>query len=164
MFSKNKRGISTIIATLLLVVLTIVLVAVVWTVINNFISPKISQSTSCYNVYNDITLNNEYSCYNSSSNQVQFSLNIGGSSVDGALVSISGPSQSKSFTITTQTQAIQGLSNYPDGSSQVILPGINSGSTYLYSWTGSSAPNSIQVAPGDGRATMLCFRFNTKTR
>ena len=132
MFSKNKRGISTIIATLLLVVLTIVLVAVVWTVIN---------------VYNDITLNNEYSCYNSSSNQVQFSLNIGGSSVDGALVSISGPSQSKSFTITTQTQASQGLSNYPDGSSQVILPGINSGSTYLYSWTGSSAPNSIQVAP-----------------
>ena len=60
MFLKNNKGISSIIATLLLILLTIVLVAVLWTVINNFISPKLSQWTSCYKVYNDVSLNNQY--------------------------------------------------------------------------------------------------------
>jgi flagellin-like protein len=146
MFLKNKKGISSIIATLLLIVLTIILVAVVWTVVNNFISPKISQSTSCYNAYNDVTLNNQYSCFNSSSNQVQFSLNIGSTSVSGVLVSISSAGQSKSFTITTTPQAISNLANY-DGSQQISLPGLNSGATYIYSWSGSDVPNSVEVAP-----------------
>jgi flagellin-like protein len=146
MFSKNKKGISSIIATLLLILLTIVLVAVLWTVVNNFISPKLSQSTSCYKVYSDVSLNNRYSCHNSNSNQVQFSLSLGGTDVDGVLVSISSSSQSKTFTITTKPQAITNLANY-DGSSQISLPGLNSGLTYIYNWSGSDIPNSIQVAP-----------------
>ena len=77
---------------------------------------------------------------------MQFSLNLGGTNVDGVLVSISSSSQSKTFTITTKPQTITNLANY-DGTSQISLPGLNSGLTYVYTWSGSDIPNSIQVAP-----------------
>ncbi len=49
---KNKRGISTIIATLILVLLTIVLIGVVWIVVNNIVTnstKQISSGAQCLN-------------------------------------------------------------------------------------------------------------------
>src|SRR5271157_5816029 len=124
MFSRNKRGISSIIATLLLIVLTIVLAGIVWSVVNGLVSQKISQSSACFGNFNTINLNGQYTCYNSSSNSLQFSLNIGDIAVDGVVVSISSQSQSKSITITNTPQTISNLSYY-NGTTIVILPGKN---------------------------------------
>jgi flagellin-like protein len=144
--SKNSRGISSIIATLLLIVLTIVLVAVVWGVVNSLVKGKISQSSACFGNFEEIKLSQLYSCYDSNLKQVHVSLNIGNIVVDGVLVSISGQSQTKSFTITNSPQLISNLANY-DRTTQVSLPGKNSGATYIYNWSDAVAPNSIQVAP-----------------
>ncbi len=146
MFCKNRKGISSIIATLLLIVLTIVLVVIVWTVVNGLVSSKISQSSACFGNFNTINLNGRYTCFNSSTNSIQFSLNIGDISVDGILVTISSPSQSKSITITNTPQVINNLT-YFNGTASVVLPGKNSGMTYDYSWSGSDVPNSVQIAP-----------------
>ncbi|MCL5730238.1 MAG: type IV pilin [Candidatus Pacearchaeota archaeon] len=148
MLHKSKRGISAIIGTLLLIVLTIALVAVVWTVVNNMVSQKITQSSACFGNFNSITLNNQYSCFNSSANKVQFSLNIGDVAVDGVLVSMTGPAGSESVTITNTPTIIPGLT-YLGGSSgqDVQLPGKNAGKTYVYDWTGGGAANSVQIAP-----------------
>jgi flagellin-like protein len=146
---RNKRGISSIIATLLLIVLTIVLVVIVWSVVNGLVTQKISQSTACFGNFNSISLNGQYTCYNSSSssNYLQFSLNIGDVAVDGVLISISSPSQSESITLTNTPQTISNLSYYNGGGTTVALPGKNSGITYIYTWVGSDAPRSIQIAP-----------------
>jgi len=144
--TKNRRGISSIIATLLLIVLTVVLIAVVWGVINGLVKGKIGESSACFGNFEEVKLSSLYSCYNRTSNQTQFSLNIGNLDVDGVLVSISGPSQSKSFTIKNVLQNITNVTNY-NGTTQVILPEKNSGATYRYSWGNSAAPNSIQIAP-----------------
>lgn len=142
----NKKGISNIIATLLLIVLTVVLVVIVWTVINSLVSQKISQSSACFGNYNTVTLNGQYTCFNSTTNSLQFSLNIGDISVDGVLVTLSSPSQSKSITLTNIPQQIPNLAYY-NGTSLVALPGENSGTTYYYNWSGSDTPDSIQIAP-----------------
>jgi flagellin-like protein len=146
MFSNNKRGISSIIATLLLIVLTIVLVVIVWTVVNSLISSKINQSSACFGNFNTISLNGQYTCYNTTTSPfVQFSLNIGDISVDGVIISISSGGQSKSITITNTPKVIANLTYY-NGTASVVLPGKNSGMTYYYNWSGP-APGSIQIAP-----------------
>lgn len=146
MFKKNKLGISSIIATLLLIVLTVVLIAVVWGVVNSLVKGKISQSSACFGNFEEVKLSQLYSCYDSSLKQVHVSLNIGNIDADGVLVSISGPSQTKSFTITNTLQNITNLANY-DRTTLVQLPGKNSGATYIYNWTDTVAPNSMQIAP-----------------
>ncbi len=145
MDSKN-RGISSIIATLLLIVLAIVLIAIVWAVVSNLVGQKVSQSSACFGNFNTINLNGQYTCYNSTSNSIQFSLNIGDVNVDGVLVSVSSSSQSKRFTLTNTPQLIANLSYY-NGTILVALPGKNSAMTYSYNWTVSGTPNAIQIAP-----------------
>lgn len=142
----DKKGISSIIATLLMIVLTVVLVVVAWTVVNNLVKDKIGQSSACFGNFNQVTLNDLYSCYDGSTEEVQFSLVIGDIEVDSVLVSISSPGQSKSFTITNELQDIAGLTYFGGGTS-VKLPAKNSAITYIYDWAGLDDPNSIQVAP-----------------
>jgi flagellin-like protein len=142
----NRKGISGIIATLLLIVLTIVLIAVVWAVVNNLVKGKIEESSACFGNFEEVTLNDLYSCYDSSLNKMHISLNIGDIEADSVTFTVSSPSQSKSFTITDKPQSIEGVTYY-DGSSMVALPGKNSGITYFYSWSGSDTPNSVQIAP-----------------
>jgi len=146
MQKKNRKGISSIIATLLLIVLTVVLIAVVWTVVNNLVKDKIGQSSACFGNFDKVTLNDLYSCYDRSSNSMQFSLKIGDIDVESVLVSISSESQSKSFTIAEEALPVADLTYY-NGSSIVMLPSKNSALTYIYSWGDSDIPNSIQVVP-----------------
>lgn len=146
MFFKNKKGISAIIATLLLVALTIVLVVIVWTVINGLVSQKINQSSACFGNFDPVTINDQYTCYNSSSHAVQFSLDVGSTNVDGVIVSISSSGTSSSISINSTAGQVPNLSLY-NGTTTVMSPAKNSGITYLYNWTGSDVPNSIQIAP-----------------
>ncbi|MDD5699842.1 MAG: hypothetical protein PHH00_01455 [Candidatus Nanoarchaeia archaeon] len=143
---KNRAGISSIIATLLLIVLTVILVVVVWTVVNNLVKDKIGQSSACFGNFEKVTLNDLYSCYNSSSNKMQFSLNIGDIEIESVVVSVSSPGESKSATITNTLQTVAGVT-YLNGATLIKLPGENSAITYLFNWTGSGIPNSVQVAP-----------------
>ena len=142
----KTRGMSTIIITLLLVVLSIILVVVVWGVVNNTIHQKISSASSCFGNFDKITLNDKYTCYNSSSSKVQFSINIGDINPNGVVVSISNTEGTKTFTIKSESETIQGLTNY-NGSTPTSLPGKNSGATYLYSWPFANAPDSIEISP-----------------
>ena len=144
---KDRKGISSIIATLLLVALTVVLVAVVWTVVNGLVSDKIKQSSACFGNFETVSLNSQYTCYNTSSNppSIQFSISTGDVNLDGVLVVISGSGKSASITLNKTAQQIAGLSYY-NGTNSVSMPGKNSGMAYIYNWT-YGAPGSIQVAP-----------------
>jgi flagellin-like protein len=143
----NNKGISSIIATLLLIVLTIVLVAIVWTVVNGLVSDKIKQSSACFGNFETVNLNDQYTCYNTSSTpkSVQFSITVGDVNLDGVIISITGSGQSKSITLNKTAQQITDLAYY-NGTNTVSMPPRNSGMTYVYNWT-YGTPGSIQVAP-----------------
>lgn len=144
----KNRGMSAIIVTLLLVMLTVVLIGVVWGVINSMIHKQISSSEACYSGLSSmVTIDNKYTCYNSSSQEVQVSLNVGSVDLDGIVVAINGNSDSGAFTLMNQSSQISGVTNY-SGGTLVQTPGKNSGETYFYSWAGKSgSPDSIEISP-----------------
>ena len=143
----EKRGIDSIIATMLLVLLTVVLAGVIWVSINGVVNKNISQSV-CYKSYNEVTFNNQYTCYNSSSNQVQFSVNAGNINISGFTVAMttSNGNESESVTVKNTSQSVQSLEMY-NGSTSIAVPGANSGLTYLFSWNSTDEPSTIQIAP-----------------
>ncbi len=90
-------------------------------------------------------INDWYTCYNSTGQEVQFSLNVKDIEIDEAVILLSSASGSKSFTLTNEEKFEANLLNFTRGS-LVKLPGKNSGRTYIA--TGfSTKPDSIEIAP-----------------
>lgn len=150
MIQNNKRGISGVIVAVIMIALVMVTTLIVWAVVTNIIKSKLDYVGSCLGMFEKVTINSRYTCYNSSSNEFQFSINIGDVDIDEVLVSISGDGASKSLKISNEGQPIGNLVNYPDRSTSIILPGKNAGLTYIFNMDGggfSGAPDSIKIAP-----------------
>ncbi len=149
-FHNNKTGLSAVVTTLLLVALSMVAVGIVWLAVNNLVRSSISNSESCVNIIGKVSIDNRYTCYNSSSNELQFSINIGDLDVSSVMVGISGQGSGKGINISNKTSQIPGLVTYPGRSINVRLPSKNAGLTYIYNLTYagiSGAPDSISLAP-----------------
>lgn len=143
---KNKRGVSGVVTMVLMIALVIVAVSIVWIVVNNLINEKLENADSCLEIFEKVTLNNFYTCYNSSSNEVRFSINIGNCDINKLIVSISGEGTTQSYTLTNEETAINGLKNYPSCSALIKIPRNNSGLTYIASGF-STAPDRITIIP-----------------
>lgn len=150
---RNKKGVAPVVATVLLIALVIVLVAAVWAVVNNLVKGKLEESGACFGIFEKVSLNSRYTCYDSSSNEFWFSISISDIDVDEVLVGISAEGNSISFKISNEEQQIANLANYGStgfGTDQIKLPSKNAGLTYILNITGdgfSETPNSISIAP-----------------
>ena len=144
--TKNKRGISGVITAVIMIALVMVAAVIVWVVVRNIVQGELEGVESCFGGYGEVTINDRYTCFNSSSNQFQFSINIGDVNADSVLVSISGEGATKSYTIKNINELISGLGPYPSGSGNVTLPGKNSGLTYIEN-TFITKPDLMQIAP-----------------
>ena len=144
----SNKGISGIIATVIMIAIVMGVIGVVWISINTLISEKIKSTESCYGNFGKVTLERRYSCYNSTSNEFQFSIKIGDIVVDSVLVSISSPSSSKSFEISDI--AINNVKMYNGTYGEVItIPEKNAGFTYVVNTSefGVGIPDTIAIAP-----------------
>ncbi|MHA1988097.1 MAG: hypothetical protein ACW98D_15790 [Promethearchaeota archaeon] len=141
-FPKNHKAVSGVIVAVIMIALVMAATVIVWTVVNNLIKGKLGNVESCFGIFEKITINSRYTCYNDTSKEFQFSINIGDIDVDKVIVSISREGTTNSFEIPSATS---GLVNYPSGSGDVILPGKNSGLTYIYSV--AQSPDLIKIAP-----------------
>ena len=92
---KNRKGISGVITAVIMIALVLVAAVIVWVVVRNIVQGQLTGVESCFGVYGKVTINNRYTCYNSSSNKFQFSVNIGDIDVSAVLVSISGEGATK---------------------------------------------------------------------
>lgn len=151
MQTKNKKGVAPIVATILLIALVMVIVAAVWVVVNNLVKGKLEESGACFGIFEKVSLNPTYTCYNSNLNEFWFSISIDDIDVDEVLVGISAEGDSVSFKISkTPSSEIDNLVMYPTRSSSIILPSKNAGLTYILNMTGagfSESPSSISIAP-----------------
>jgi hypothetical protein len=147
----NKKGISAIIVTLILISISLIIGVIVWNVVNSLVKEKLNEADSCFNVFEKVQLNRQYTCYKSSG-EVWVSINIGGEDVESVIVSIFAKGEGKSFTITNEETQIPFVANYKStlfGEDLIKLPGKDSGATYIYNWGESllEGPDSIQVVP-----------------
>ena len=144
----KKRGISTVIATVIMITLVLVIIGVVWVSINNLVSKEIQTAESCFGNFGKVTLDKRYTCLNSSSNELQFSISIGDITIDSVLVSISSQSGSKSLEISNTNMSNVKMYNGVYGQ-LVEIPEKNSGFTYVVDINafGIGSPDSVSIAP-----------------
>lgn len=145
-YKKNKKGVSGIIATIIMVGMVIATISIVWNFVNDIVEDRLSESESCFGIFGEVAINSEYTCYNFSSNALQFSISMGDIDVDEVLVSISGEGTTQGIKIGNVAQTIIDVTNYPSGSVMISLPQKNSGSTYIKSNV-ATKPDSIKIAP-----------------
>jgi FlaG/FlaF family flagellin (archaellin) len=146
MMRKNKKGISGVIATILLIAISMAAVIIVWNVINNLLSEKLEETESCFNIFGKVSLNSRYTCYDTTSKSLRFSLNIGDIDVEKVIVSVSSAGDTTGYELTS-TGGSPGLTKY-GSAGDVKLPAKNGGSTYVTAQDSFAAsPDSIQLTP-----------------
>ena len=146
----DKKGVSDIIATVMLIALVMAVGAIVWVVVNNFVKGETEGTKSCFGLFEKVNLENRYTCYNSSSKELQFSLSIEDVDVDEVLVGVSGAGTGLSFKIKKEASTVSNVVMYPSRNATVKLPPQNGGLTYLFNITRAGftgAPDSIQISP-----------------
>ena len=144
----DKKGISTVIATMIMITLVMAIVAIVWVSVRSLIDEQIETSESCFGNFGKVKLDKRYVCYNSSSNEFQFSISMGDIIVDSVLVSISSKSGTKSFKLSNNT--ISNVKMYNGVYGEVVtIPKKNSGFTYIadVGGLGIGEPDTVSIAP-----------------
>jgi len=139
---KNKKGLSAIVSSLLMVLLVIVIVGVVWGIVNNII--KDQTDTSCFGNYGKIKFNNDYTCYNSLTNELQFSIDVGDIEVEKLIIDLVDIDGSESIEIPTSNNPKIKRYNGVYGET-ILLPAKNGGKTYVIKDYGEI--DSIRVSP-----------------
>jgi hypothetical protein len=150
-FSKQNRGMSTIVVTIILIALSMAAIAIVWGVVNNMIKGQIKNTQSCMGKYDKVKINKQYTCYNEVTGSlgaytVRFSLGIDDVEIEKVVVGIITENGRKGYQITNIPQAISGLSMYPNGLN-IVLPGKNAGLSYQTTYVFHSKITLIQIAP-----------------
>jgi hypothetical protein len=148
-FQKNNRGLSAIVTTVILIALSMAALALVWGFINNFINERIDSNQACFGNLDKVKINGQYTCYEAVAGgkfNLRFSLSVGDVDVEKITVLVTSEGNTKNYVITNENQIVTGVTRYPSGEAQIIVPGKNSGMSYLA--TGfDSEMDSIDIAP-----------------
>lgn len=151
---QSKRGLSGVVTAMILIALAIAMVAIIWLVIGNLVNDQLDSAGSCVDVFGKVSLNNRYTCYNSSSNELQFSISIGDIEPTSVIVGVSGEGSTTSVTINNVTGTVANLVTYPSRSTSIALPSKNGGLTYILDLTAagfSGQPDSVSLIPIIGK-------------
>jgi len=142
---KNKKALSAIISTVLLIALTLVLIALVFKSVIPFVKNNLNNSGNCYKVLNKVSLNNDWTCYNSSSKEMQFSIDLKDTDLEGVLISVDFDKYSDTFTIKNKPSEITNVSYLGFTSGNVSLPSKEGAKTYVLRGV-DVKPQDIQIA------------------
>ena len=147
----EKRAVSSVIAIIMIIALTVVMVFVVLTGIKTIINKKISSSESCSQIRDKVFLEELYTCYNSSSKEVYFSISVKDIQLNKISFLLENKQNSKSFEITSTPKICSGI-RYFDGnySNPIKIPDKYSGRVYALNLSligFSGLPDYISITP-----------------
>jgi len=143
-----KKGLSTIITTMILIGMSIVAIGLVWAFVSGLIKGQIKNSESCYNSYDKVKLNPDYTCYEhvGTNYYLRFSISVGDVAPEKIVIGVASTSEVKTYEITNQTLSVEGLAMYPSNITSIFLPPKNGGLTYrTTAFTGKF--DSVKIAP-----------------
>ena len=147
---KNKKGVSAIIAAVIMIALVMAIGGIVWAVINNLVSEQLEEAGSCFEVFDSVSINNKYTCWNSTSNEMLFSVSVSDVELTEVVVAVAGSGTTKSYKLTKTPGPITDLVTFPDRDTDIVAPESNSGLTYITTFF-TSAPDSVTVYPVVGK-------------
>lgn len=141
----KKKGLSNVVAAMILILMVVAGTGIIWVSVHKTVNEDLGKAKACYDVIGKVEFNSEYTCYNTSSNEMRFSIGVGDINFEEMDVAISYEDSSVKFILSDSLQTIENLRGY-DGSVQVKLPDANSGFTYVASGI-NKMPLSLEVAP-----------------
>lgn len=152
---KNISGVSGVISVIIMVALVLASATVVWTVVSNILSDELGEAQSCFDLVEKITLENEYTCYNSTSGELKFLISVQDVKLDSLLISVSGALWGKnSFEFANDSSTLsEKMRKYNDDYGDALeLPKENTGVVYFINLSGEldpmdTTPDSIEIAP-----------------
>jgi len=150
----NNKGLSAVVTAMIMIALAIAMVAIIWLAVGNLVDDQLDSAGSCVESFGKVSINNRYTCYNSTSNELQFSISIGDLDVNSVLVGISGEGSTINLNIKNETGLVTNLVTYPSRSTNIALPSKNGGLTYILDLTAAGftgSPDSIEIIPIIGK-------------
>lgn len=130
---KYSKGLSQVVTTVLLILITISAIGIIWVAINSFVGDRLNGAGSCLSVLDQIEFNNDWTCYNASSNETLISINRGDVEITSILVGVYFGESSKVFRITNESLVVANVSNYNSEVPGILLPTKEGGKTYILS-------------------------------
>lgn len=147
-FKVNKKGLSQVVSSVVMILITIALIAGIWGFINEFVSDKLESASACKDVFDKVSFNDIYTCYNVTSNSTLVSIKVGELDIDGILLSIGFGTDNRVFFLENETKIFNDFTMY-DGNVNVYMPRKESTRTYLLNI--AIKPERIEVAPKVGK-------------
>jgi flagellin-like protein len=149
-----KKGVSTIIATVLLIALTLTAASVVWAVVKNIVESNQKTAQACFNNFDKLSINSRYTCYDSTNDEFQFSIDRGDIDLEKIIVAVTGETSegeitTSRFELTSTPTSFATLGKYPNPSYEsdlLTLPAKNAGKTYITDAFKDKAPDVIIIA------------------
>ncbi|NCN51478.1 hypothetical protein GW931_00500 [archaeon] len=141
----EKKGLSQIVGTVVLIMITVALVAGIWGVTNTFVTKRLGDAEACYGIFDKVTLNNEYTCFNVTSNTTLVSINLQDIDLDAIYISVNYETENDVYILTNESQVISGILPYNSGLTEVLMPPKEAGRTYVIER--EDRPTKIELAP-----------------
>ena len=160
----GKRGLSSVVESILLILLTVVAIGVIAAFVVPLVQNNLKSAGSCLDVFDQVTLNEGYTCLQSESGvldnatgkdilneDVLVSIKVGKVEVDGFLVALSREGETKSFEIRKgDLNVVEGVSMYLKRNDalaidEIEIPAKNEGKTYRI--RGFPGAERVQIAP-----------------
>lgn len=129
----KKRAVSGVVIMVVMIALVIAVSAIVFTITKKTVEEKIKKTQACGpDIIGKLSINPEYVCYDSKTNQIVFSINRGDIELDKLIVAIETETEITSFEIKNQEELINNLYPFNGNLGDLIkLPAKNSGRTYI---------------------------------
>ncbi len=143
---KSKKALSQIVSSVLLIALTIAVIAIIWGVLQTFVIGKLESTSSCYGILGKISLNNDWTCYDQTNQEMHFSIDRGEIDVESVLISVSTETDSTVRIIKDEFSIVANVTKLGDTSNNVSLPKRESGKTYILENV-TEKPTKIAIAP-----------------
>ena len=150
-YEMDKRGVSGVVVTIILIGITLSAITIVWSIVSNSLNRNLGKSQSCSDLFQKISLNRDYTCFDNLSRELHFSINIGDIMVDKIIIYVTSGANSGKFELTNTPHSITNVKpfggNYGEN---VTLPGKNTGTTYVLNMPRAGLnefPEEIQLVP-----------------
>lgn len=154
MLRKNKKAVSTLVATVLLILITVAAVGIIWGAIMPMLNSAMEMGQACLNARLTIDTTQGYTCYKTASKESQVMINRGAEefSLAGIRVMVSGGGQSKTFEVATDQNksTIKMIGEAYSGNvfASSDLPSVNEDRTYVVNTSSLGVVvEEVKVAP-----------------
>ncbi len=160
-----KRGLSQVVSVVILIALTISLIGGVFMVTRDYVTTGLSKAGACRDIYEKLSLNPDYTCYDPASNSILFSLSRNVFPLESLLVSVSYDGYATNFYMTDELKIISNLTNYGSNSTVEIISESVIGIENNFNSTGVVNPVSLTIpltVSGEDRFLLVCIPFENK--